>query len=126
MRGAVGDIFTVDLETQEVVNLTNDPFGDRAPRYSPDGKFIIYTARVSGNDKLFRLELDTKKKTQITFGTQDETGAQFIDDHTIVFASTAAEFVASTSTQVRSCACAAGDAAAANNRAAREYHRTDF
>ena len=91
LRGAVGDIFTVDLETKEIVNLTNDPFGDRAPSFSPDGKFLLYTARVSGNDKLFRLELDTKKKTQITFGTQDETGAQFIDDHTIVFASTATD-----------------------------------
>src|SRR5689334_10000742 len=91
LRGAVGDIFSVDLETKDVTNLTNDPFGDRAPTFSPDGKFIVYTARVSGNDKLFRLDLDTKKKTQITFGTQDETGAQCIDDHTIVFASTATD-----------------------------------
>ncbi len=91
LRGAVGDIFTLDLESGEVANLTNDNFGDRAPRFSPDGKFIVYTARVSGNDKLFRLDLDTKKKTQITFGTQDETGASFVDDHTIVFASTATD-----------------------------------
>src|SRR5262245_52524622 len=91
LRGAVGDVFTVNLDTKEVTNLTNDPFGDRAPSFSPDGKFIVYTARVSGNDKLFRLDLDTKKKTQITFGTQDETGAQFIDDKTIVFGSTATD-----------------------------------
>jgi hypothetical protein len=92
LRGAVGDIFTIDLETKTVTNLTDDPFGDRAPTFSPDGKYIIYSARVSGNDKLFRLDLDTKKKTQITFGTQDETGGpQFVDDHTIVFASTATD-----------------------------------
>src|SRR5262245_30553911 len=91
LRGAVGDIFTVNLETNEIVNITNDTFGDRAPTFSPDGKFIVYTARVSGNDKLFRLDLDTKKKTQITFGTQDETGAKFVDNHTIVFASTATD-----------------------------------
>jgi hypothetical protein len=91
LRNAVGDIFTINLDTKVVANLTEDPFGDRAPSYSPDGKFLVYTARVSGNDKLFRLDLDTKKKTQITFGTQDETGAQFIDDHTIVFASTATD-----------------------------------
>src|SRR5712691_9692972 len=91
LRGAVGDIFTVNLETKAVVNLTDDAFADRAPTYSPDGKFIVYTARVSGNEKLFRLDLDTKKKTQITFGTQDETAAQFIDDHTLVFASTATD-----------------------------------
>ena len=63
----------------------------RGPTYSPDGKFIIYNARVSGNQKLFRLDLDTKKKTQITFGTVDETAAQFIDDHTLVFSSTATD-----------------------------------
>jgi len=91
LRNAVGDIFTIDLQTKEVVNITQDPFGDRAPSYSPDGKFLVYTARVSGNDKLFRYDFDTKKKTQITFGTQDETGAQFVDNNTIVFASAATD-----------------------------------
>ncbi|MBW8861241.1 MAG: PD40 domain-containing protein, partial [Acidobacteria bacterium] len=69
LRNAVGDIFTLNLETKEVINITQDNFGDRAPSYSPDGKFVVYTA----------------------FGTQDETGAQFVDDHTIVFASTATD-----------------------------------
>ena len=91
LRGAVGDIYTVNLDTQEVTNLTTDDFADFGPVYSPDGKFIIYNARVSGNQKLFRLDLDTKKKTQITFGTMDETAAQFIDDHTLVFSSTATD-----------------------------------
>ena len=91
LRNAVGDIYTVDLSTQKVVNLTNDDFADFAPTYSPDGTFIIYNARVSGNQKLFRLDLDTKKKTQITFGTVDETAVKFIDDHTVVFASTATD-----------------------------------
>jgi hypothetical protein len=91
LRNAVGDIYTIDLSTQKVENLTNDDFADFAPSYSPDGTFIIYNARVSGNQKLFRLDLDTKKKTQITFGTVDETAVQFIDDHTVVFASTATD-----------------------------------
>ena len=87
LRNAVGDIFTRRPRHQ---GGHQPDQGRRSAiarrRYSPDGKFIVYTARVSGNEKLFRLDLDTKKKTQITFGTQDETGAQFIDDHTIVFA----------------------------------------
>ena len=91
LRGAVEDIYTIDLGTTQIDNLTNDEFADYAPSYSPDGKYLIYCARVSGNQKLFRLDLDTKKKTQITFGTVDETGAQFIDDHTIVFSSTATD-----------------------------------
>src|SRR6185369_12056518 len=91
LRNAIADIYTINLDTKVVTNVTDDNFADKAPTYSLDGKFMVYTARVSGNDKLFRLDLDTKKKTQITFGTQDETGAQFIDDHTIIFASTATD-----------------------------------
>ena len=44
--------------------------------------------RVSGNQKLFRLDLDTKMKTQLTFGTHDEGAAFFVDENTIVFSST--------------------------------------
>src|SRR3989442_4172323 len=91
IRGAIGDIYTVDLGTKQVTNLTNDDFADYGPTYSLDGAFIVYNARVSGNQKLFRLDLDTKKKTQLTFGTQDETAAQFVDDHTLVFSSTATD-----------------------------------
>ena len=91
LRGGVGDIYTVNLETQAVANLTVDDFGDYAPAYAPDGKSIIYNARISGNYKLFRVDLDTKKKTQLTFGTHDDSGVQFMDAHTVVFSSTATD-----------------------------------
>jgi hypothetical protein len=89
LRGAVSDIFMVNLETKEVANLTNDAFADYGPTFSPDGKQIVYVARVSGNEKLFRLDLDTKQKTQLTFGTHDDAAAKFLDADTLVFASTA-------------------------------------
>src|SRR5438034_3043979 len=91
LRGGVGDDYTINLETKEIVNLTSDDFADAGPVYAPDGKSIIYNARVSGNQKLFRLDLESKTKTQLSFGTQDETAAQFIDDHTLVFSSTATD-----------------------------------
>ena len=91
LAGATGDIFIVNLEIGKVRNVTNDGFGDYAPTWSPDGKCLIYLARVSGNDKLFRLDLATGQKTQVTFGTHDEGAAQFIDDDTLVFPSTAVD-----------------------------------
>ena len=91
LSGAVGDIFIVNLETGELKNVTNDQFGDYAPTYSPDGKTLIYLARISGNDKLFKLDLASGRKTQITFGTHDDGGAQFLDADTLVFSSTATD-----------------------------------
>ncbi|HXE81321.1 MAG TPA: hypothetical protein VNK41_11250, partial [Vicinamibacterales bacterium] len=89
LRGAVSDLYMVDLETEEVTNLTNDAFADYGPTFSPDGRFIVYVARISGNEKLFRLDLDTKRKTQLTFGTHDDSAAKFLDPDTLVFSSTA-------------------------------------
>jgi hypothetical protein len=89
LRGAVSDIFMVNLDTKEVTNLTNDAFADYGPTFSPDGKQLVYIARVSGNEKLFRLDLETKEKTQLTFGTHDEAAAKFLDADTLVFSSTA-------------------------------------
>ncbi len=89
LHGAIGDIFIVNIETGQVRNVTNDEFGDYAPTFSPDGKSLVYLARISMNDKLFKLDLATGVKTQITFGTHDDGGAQFIDADTLVFPSTA-------------------------------------
>ena len=91
LRNAIGDIYLADLVTGAITNVTNDDFADYAPTYSPDGSFLVYLARISGNNKLFRLDLETGEKLQLTFGTHDETAAQFIDDDTIVFSSTAVD-----------------------------------
>ena len=89
LRDGITDLFTVDIETGAVTNLTNDPVADYAPTYSPDGRSLVYAARVGGNDKLFRLDLASGQKTQLTFGTHDDTSPRFWDDHTVLFTSTA-------------------------------------
>src|SRR5215471_13867455 len=75
---AVGDIFLLNLDSGEIKNLTNDPFGDYGPTWAPD-------------DKLFRIDIDSGKKTQLTFGTHDDGAAQFMDADTVVFPSTAVD-----------------------------------
>jgi hypothetical protein len=91
LRGGTGDIFVVDLETQAVTNLTNDPLADSGPTWSPDGKSVLYLARVSGYEKIFRLDIDNGRRTQVTFGTHDDATPQFLDPDTIVFSSTATD-----------------------------------
>ena len=91
LQGGVGDIWVVDLASREVTNVTKDGFADSGPTWSPDGRSIIYVARVSGNEKLFRLDVATGQKTQLTFGTHDDSAAQFLDAETLVFSSTATD-----------------------------------
>mgnify|MGYP003307455810 FL=1 len=91
LEGAVGNIYELDLETFAVTNLTNTDLADYAPFYSPDGRYIVHMSRVSGNNKLFRYDRTTGERTQLTFGTHDEAGGEFLDDRTLVFASTAAD-----------------------------------
>jgi len=91
LQNGVGDIFVVDLATREITNLTKDDFADSAPTWSPDGQSIVYLARISSNEKLFRLDLASGRKTQLTFGTHDDGAAQFLDNDTLVFASTATD-----------------------------------
>jgi WD40 repeat protein len=90
-RGILNDIYTVNLETKEIVNLTKDDLADYSPTWAPDGKSIVYLKRVSGNEKLFKLDLASGKSTQLTFGTHDEGGANFLDANTLVFTSTATD-----------------------------------
>ena len=91
LNRAVGDIYEVDLATRQVTNLTKNSFADYAPFYSPDGRFIVHLSRVSANNKLFRFDRETGQRMQLTFGTHDEAGGQFLDDRTLVFASTAVD-----------------------------------
>ena len=91
LQHGIGDIFTVDLETMQITNVTNDAFADAGPTWSPDGAFLVYMARVSGSEKLFRVDVLTGQKTQLTFGTHDDGAAQFLDANTLVFASTATD-----------------------------------
>jgi Tol biopolymer transport system component len=72
------DIFTVDVDTNEVKNLTQDAVFDGAPVYSPDGKSIVISSVAGGHAKLFRLDLaDPAKRTQLTFGDSDDVDAVF-------------------------------------------------
>ena len=76
------DIFTFDLESGEVVNLTDDERYDGAPVYSPDGASVVYSSVVGGeNAQLFRLELaDPTRRYQLTSGDWSDSDAVFSSD----------------------------------------------
>src|SRR6185295_6435399 len=74
LKGGQYDIYSIDLDSFEVTNLTNDAVFDGAPTYSPDGRSIIFVSSIGdGARKLFRIDLDKPSdRYQITSGPSNE------------------------------------------------------
>jgi len=85
-RNGVVDVFEVDLETQEIRNLTQDDFFDANPWYSTDGRTLLYNRRIGSYWKLFTVDLaDPSKKTQLTFGPSSDIQPSFSRDGATVY-----------------------------------------
>lgn len=85
-RGNQADIFVFDLTTDTVTNLTNDPFFDGAPVYSPDGRSLVYSSVIDGYAKLLRLSLDNPaQRYQLTSGESNDIDAYFSPDGKRIF-----------------------------------------
>lgn len=67
---ARGEIFTVPVEHGPTRNLTNTSgVHERAPKWSPDGKWIAYISDASGEDEIYILPQDgSGPAKQLTYG----------------------------------------------------------
>jgi WD40-like Beta Propeller Repeat len=75
------DIFKLDLQSGEIVNLTRDDYFEKAPALSPDGQSVAYSIRLENTDKLFLSPLsDFSQKTQLTFGPGNTVTPSFSAD----------------------------------------------
>ncbi len=54
--GGLMDLYSIDTETREVTQLTNDPFADLQPEWSPDGRWVVFVTDRFSSD-LGRLDL---------------------------------------------------------------------
>ena len=66
MFDLLGDLYTMPFSGGKATRLTEGMAYDVHPRYSPDGKHIVYISDESGADNIWIMELSTKEKTQIT------------------------------------------------------------
>jgi hypothetical protein len=64
--GGFRDIYTLDVQTRALTQITNDRAYDLEPRYSPDGKWIFFVSDRTGVYNLFAHELATGKLYQVT------------------------------------------------------------
>jgi Tol biopolymer transport system component len=85
-QGGKVDIFTYDLGTGEVRNLTQDEFYDGNPSWSADGTQILYNRRINAYEKIFLVDVaDPTRKVQLTFGDSGDLQPSFSRDAKTVY-----------------------------------------
>ena len=60
------DIFTLDPDTGEIVQLTDDPATDTHPMWSPDGEQIVFSSDRDGDFEIYVMNADGSDVQQLT------------------------------------------------------------
>jgi tricorn protease len=93
---ARGDVFTVPAKEGNTRNLTNSSGAhDKAPVWSPDGKWIAYISDETGEDEIYLVSQDGADKTRLTtdghcwrnsiFWSPDSKKLAFSDKNNILY-----------------------------------------
>ena len=62
----MGDIYSIPIAGGKATRLTSGISYDVHPRYSPDGKSLVFISDKSGSDNIWTLDLVSKEDKQIT------------------------------------------------------------
>ena len=77
----MGDIYTIPMEGGKATPITTGMAYETHPRYSPDGKKILFTSDRAGNDNLWYIDLEKKDTVQVTKDKHgDVPGAHWTPD----------------------------------------------
>lgn len=81
-----GEIVLLDLESGAQTRLTENTVYDGYPTWFPDGRHVLYSSEVDGLFKLFRIDIVTRERQQLTFGPgADQRGDVSADGTRVVF-----------------------------------------
>lgn len=67
----LGDLYTLPIAGGNAVQLTEGMQFDSQPRFSPDGKKVIFISDESGGENVWTIELESKEKKQVTKGNSN-------------------------------------------------------
>lgn len=74
------DIYKINLETKEEVQLTNVPGLDDGSEYTPDGKYIYFNSSRTGTMQIWRMKPDGSEQEQLTFDKYNDWFAHISPD----------------------------------------------
>lgn len=71
-RRTQDDIVTINRDGTNWLNLTNDKYFDRYPRWSPDGKRVAFASDRSGGYEIWMINVDGTNLRRVTFDSPKE------------------------------------------------------
>ena len=87
-RGGKTDIYLVNADGSNIVQLTKDAVGANSPAWSPDGKRIAFASLRNGNSEIYVMNADGSAATRLTNDPATDTLPVWSPDGTrILFAS---------------------------------------
>jgi dipeptidyl aminopeptidase/acylaminoacyl peptidase len=78
------DVYIMNADGSEMKNLTNHPSSDNHPRWSPDGKSIMFLSTRNNGSQLWRVPADSGKAVQITNFSMGVSDAEISPDGNMV------------------------------------------
>ncbi len=67
------DIFTINIASGAITNLTNDTFKNARPEWSPDGSEIVFMSDRDGNSNLYVMNADGSDPRRLTDTPENDT-----------------------------------------------------
>lgn len=84
----LGDLYTLPIAGGKATRLTSGMAYDAQPRFSPDGRKVVFVSDRSGGENVWLLSLDLKDTTQLTRGNNNMyISPEFTPDGKYVIAS---------------------------------------
>ncbi len=74
------DIYLLNLDGVGVTQLNGDPADDIQPRFSPDGKRVVFCSNRTGNWDVWMVDRDGRNVTQLTYDRTDEMSPSWSPD----------------------------------------------
>ncbi|MES0361142.1 MAG: hypothetical protein ABUK20_09525 [Anaerolineales bacterium] len=82
------DIFSFDIDSKTLVNLTNHPGNDDRPAWSPDSGRIIFQSDRDGDENIYIMQADGRLQTPLTDDPASDLEPDWArDGRTVVFSS---------------------------------------
>ncbi|MDE0689555.1 MAG: hypothetical protein OXI61_15415 [Candidatus Poribacteria bacterium] len=72
------DIYIIDIDGKNLVNLTNHPSDDFSPTWSPDGRAFAYVSNRDGNPEIYVMNTDAGQICEEPDGSPDGQGIAYV------------------------------------------------